>query len=224
MADGIVMPDLSGLKSRLREAQKLLGSTEPVLKLWRLVVLRDIAQTFRVGGQPAWAPLAPGTIAARREGKGDGGAKPLVRTGGPGSLSHSFDGIVTGNRLTIFSNNPIAPLMEFGTQPHDIEAKPGHVLAIPTGPFTLAGLGKSRATGRGSFIFSPAGRRPPKRLRGREGKAVVPYASVIFRHKVHHPGTVPRPMLPAPDRIVPELNKQATAFILKKLLMRSENG
>jgi len=120
---------------------------------------------------------------------------------------------VTDRSVTVFSPSPIAIFQELGTKgPYQIRAKPGGFLAIPTGPKTLAGLGRSKATGRGSFLFSP-GKTIPKRFAGRVGKAVVPFESVIFRREVTHPGLVPRPVLPTPEQLAPRLQRDGQAFL-----------
>lgn len=213
MAVGIRSPDLRDLAARLKESEAFFKSPTPLLKAWGVTVLGEIDRNFQAGGRPAWKPLAASTIAARRQGKGGGSAQPLQDTG---ALRKSFDYSVAGRTLTVFSNAVTAVFAEFGTRAHAIVAKTAQALAIPTGAFTLAGLGGSRATGRGSFIFTPkAGQKIPKRLRGRVGKAVAPFKGVIFRKRVNHPGTVPRPVLPTPEQIVPKLVQVGEAFLLR---------
>ena len=213
--------NLPRLIQTVRQAEQVVGRPEPIAKAFGVTVLGWIGQTFRQGGRPAWAPLKPWTLAGRRQGRGAGSAQPLQNTG---ALRNSFDFTVAGPRCTVFSTNPVAVFQEFGTRgPYEIRAKPGHALALPAlalgggknqRPTVLAGLGRSKATGRGSFLFSPGGtKRVPARLAGRVGQAVVPYKQAIFVQKVTHPGLPARRMLPLPEQIGPALQAAAERLI-----------
>ena len=209
----LTAPDLAAVTARIARAEELFKRPEPLLKVWGVSVLALIGQNFRVGGHPRWAPLKPSTLAARRQGKGKGGGKPLENTG---ALRQSFDFRTGARQVTVFTNNPVAAFHEFGTHgPYEIRAKHGKALAIPTDPMTLSGLGRSTPTGRGSFTLAASGQKIPKRLAGRVGKTVVPFKSVIFRQKVTHPGLPARPMLPTPEQLVPALVRDADAFFAK---------
>jgi hypothetical protein len=116
----------------------------------------------------------------------------------------------------VFSRSPIAAFHEFGTRPYEIRPKrPGGVLAIPAGPYTKAGLGRSAPIrGRASYRFQPApGQRIPRRLAGRVGKPVLPYTAVRFVRRVHHPGLPARPMLPTAAEIAPTLRQIALDYL-----------
>lgn len=214
---GITLPkNLAPLLAQLRTAEQELRNPERLLKAWGVTVLQAVDQNFRDQGNPKWKPLAPSTIAARRKGKGGGSPQILQDTT---VLRRSFDFTTTPKRVTAFSRDPKAVFHEFGTAgPYAIRAKHGKVLAIPVGPKTLAGLGRSTPTGRGSFLFTPGpGQRIPRRFRGRVGKAVLPFSSLIFRTEVHHPGLVARPMLPRENVLVPKLIADGQAFLARVL-------
>jgi hypothetical protein len=133
------------------------------------------------------------------------------------ALQGSFEVQQRGRAVTLYSRSPIAIYHEYGTgtyagkRKYPITAKHAKALAIPTGEMTLAGLGRSTRTRTGGFIFAPATgqKRIPKRLRGRVGKTVRPYKSMVFRKSVMHPGVPARPMLPDPKRLVPKLQAAA---------------
>lgn len=202
---------LQGATAQLRAVAQVLGRPQPLLKVWAVELLKDVQQTFRTGGRPAWTPLKPSTLAAKRVGRGSkrSTAQPLQ------SLARTFDAMATDREAVVFSRSPVAGYHERGTRgPYEIRPRNAKVLAIPVGPFTLAGLGRSAPTGRGSFTFVPApGQRTPRRFQGRAGKAAVPFKDVIFRPKVTHPGLPARPMLPTVERIGPVLQRAGEAFL-----------
>lgn len=229
----LIPPDLRELTSRIQEAERAFGNPGPLLKAWGVTILGLVDRNFRDGGNPKWQPLRPGTLFSRRWKKAVGRRGTVLRLASEisrgaglayaqthplqntGALRRSFDFAVQPRRLTVFSRSPVAVWHEFGTKPYIIRPKVAKALIIPTGPFTLAGLGRSAPTGRGSFIFTPAKRqkRIPERLKNRIGKVVVPYENFIFRDEVHHPGLPARPMLPSPDQAIPALRQAADAFL-----------
>lgn len=201
-----------GVERLLRRAQDVLESPRPVLAAMGTEVEAFIDQTFVAGGRPKWAPLKPSTLAGRRGGKKASNSKPLQDNG---RLRASFEvKALTDNRVEVGSDDERAIWHHFGTNPYDIVAGPGKVLAFPAvvtdisgfglveGQRSLRGLTKARATGRGSFIV-PKGRR----VRGRKpGQAVLPFkGKLTFRHKVHHPGLPARRILPTPEQVTPRL-------------------
>lgn len=200
---------LTRLGQGLLRVERELGTAEPLLQQLGVQVLREIAENFRVGGRPAWKPLAASTLAARRRG---GSAQPLINTG---KLRDSFDARVAPRKLTVFSKSPVAAYHEFGgTHWYDIRPRFAKALALPAGPYSLRYLGRSQPTGRGSFVFTPGTtKRVPKRLANRVGKVVVPFAQVTFVAKVHHPPLTARPMLPTPEQIVPLLEQIVTRYL-----------
>lgn len=192
--------------------QELFRNPTPLLKVWGVRMLREVDEIFRAQGKPPWAPLKPSTIAAKRQGKGSSGVKALA------GLRNSFDFRITGPRqLTVFSTRPEAVFQEFGTKgPYEIRPKHAKALALPflagrdtgkgtagtgrSGRHSLAGLGRAKATGRGSFTTA-------------SGATRVPTTNVSFFKKVIHPGLPARRMLPTIDRAVTILKAEAQAFI-----------
>lgn len=192
--------------------REVLQQPAGLLKAWGLRTLREVDEIFRAQGKPPWAPLRPSTISAKRQGRGTGGPQALA------GLRRSWDARQTGPRsVTVFNTNPIAGFHEDGTKgPYEIRPKHAKALALPflpgrdagkgtagtgkAGRFSLSGLGRSRATGRGSF-------------KGPSGGTKVPYSNVSFRRKVIHPGLPKRPMLPTPAQLIPILQREAAAFI-----------
>lgn len=186
------------LAALFRQVEQALGNADPLLKRFGVTILKEIAENFRVGGRPAWKPLAASTQAARRSGKG---GQILVNTG---RLRDSFDFRTSPKEVVVFSNDPVSVFAQDGTKPHDIVAKNAKALAIPTGAFTKAGLGGARATGRGSY-------------RLKSGKVKAPGKNFLFRKKVHHPGTPARPLLPTDDQILPKLEAVAVDYLQQNL-------
>jgi phage gpG-like protein len=194
--------------------KELVANPTPLLKVFGLRVLREVDEIFRAQGKPAWAPLKPSTVSAKRQatGKASRGTKALA------GLRSTFDMQISGPRqVTVFSTEPKAIFHEFGTKgPYEIRPKTAKALALPflpgrdagtgtarsgkAGKFSLSGLGRARATGRGSFT-TPG------------GATKVAYSNVSFRVKVIHPGLPARRMLPTADQIIPILKREATAFI-----------
>lgn len=224
------------LESRLQTAMLLFRNPRPLLKTWGVVLRKDVAETFHAGGRPRWKPLATSTTIARRRSGGDkwfksgrsGGSYMSIKTANPLKNDHhlekSFDVRVHPQKVVLFSDSPVAIFHEYGTRRgYPITPKRAKWLAIPMGPKTLAGLGRnSTPTATGGFIFrpTPGQKRIPKRLRGREGKAVRPYSSIMFTKRVWHPGVVARPMLPDAERIVPDLKRAADDLIRKTMKKR----
>src|SRR2546422_6794655 len=164
MAVEFTVPDaqLRRLGEQLVQAERIIGTAEPLLKRFGVTILKEIDTNFRVGGRPAWKPLAAWTQAARRGGKG---GQILQNTG---KLAKSFDFVTEPHKLTVFSRSPLAIFHEIGTKgPYEIRPKHGKALALPAGPYSLRGLGRARATGRGSFIV---GKGATGRLKSRVGK------------------------------------------------------
>lgn len=197
---------LQQLGAAFREAVAITERPTPLLKQFGVVVLQEIAENFRVGGRPAWKPIAASTARARRGGQG---GQPLVDTG---RLRDSFDARVGTDEVVIFSRNPVAVFAEFGTVPHEIRARNAKALAIPgltptsTGR-SLRGLGRARSTGRGSF-------------RTTGGKTRVPFRTqdLTFRKAVHHPGTPPRPVLPTVEQVAPKLLTVVEQYVTAALI------
>lgn len=226
------------LEVRLENFERLLRQPRPLLKEWGVILRQDVAQTFRAGGRPPWRPLAINTSAARRRsGAGtwhkagrSGGALMNIAAGRPlkntSALERSFDNVdIKARSVALYSTSNIAAYHEYGTGiaagkgRYTITPKRAKVLAIPTGPKTLSGLGRSSQTATGGFLLAATGQRMPKRLRGRVGKSVQPYKNMVFRKKVKHPGVPERPMLPDPVRITPKL--QASAIGVFRRLVRT---
>lgn len=236
-------PNFADIGNRLLDFERLIGSPEPLLKKWGVIVEREIQQNFAQGGRPKWEPITPWTRAGRR-GTGDS-ARPLVDTG---QLRSSFDHSISGRKLIVFSTDPKAVWHEFGVAPRaEIRPKNAKALALPflkagnlsggragpsiPGQFSLTGLQRSRSVRPGSRTvkFRPAGifgtslgAKIPKRLQGRVGKNVVPYKNIMFVTVIKNwPGIPARPMLPVPEEIAPRLSQIARQELLRTLLARA---
>lgn len=196
MPTTITLPreDLRVLRAYLDAVAERLGSPRPFLQRAGVVTLAAVAENFRRGGVPAWKPLAPLTLAARRGGHG---GQPLVDTG---SLRDSWDMEVTERRLVVFSRAKVAVYHQFGTRPHLIRPRnPNGWLAIPLGPRTAPlALGRGRPSLAGPGLRGRRRRRATEGERGRRG-------AVLFVRAVNHPGVPARPMLPAPRDLMPKL-------------------
>lgn len=225
MPAGIRTIGLREVAAQVREAERLMGSPEPIMKGFQVVVLRKIDEIFRVGGLPKWKPLAPSTVSAKRQGNsksGRGAGLPLQ------GLRDSWDSRIQGKRLEAFSRRPESVFHEFGTKgPYEIRPRPGtKALALPAfgrqtegkpGRFTLEGLQRSRKRKGSGFVFQPAPGRGSGRFAGREGKRVAPYSAIEFFKKVTHPGLVERRMTPTEEQIIPDLVKTAEFFVTRAL-------
>lgn len=223
---GVTRITLSGvapIRAQLQTAEQLFRSPGPLLKVFGVVLLQNVQQTFREGGRPQWKALASSTLAARRE--GGGGAKPLLNTG---ALQRSFDVRTTEREAILYSNSPIARFQNDGTRgPYEIRPKNGKALALPflpgrdsgggtagtgkAGRFSLKGLGRASRNATGAFV---AAKGP------RAGKTVSPHTNVAFYAHVTHPGLTPRPILPTPEQILPELERAGATFLATQLAKR----
>lgn len=217
MATEIIIPVALGqLRDRFNDVAALVRDTTPLMKRYAVQVIREIDENFRVGGRPAWKPLAASTINARRKGSS------LPLHGNTGFLARSWDSRIEPRELVVFSKSPKSRFHQWGTRgPYEIRPKqPGGVLAIPTGNYTKAGLAKSRPIGtRGTYQFNP-GKRVPRHLKGRTGLRVLPYKSLAFVKSVTHPGLPPRPMLPTNEQIIPKLLEITNQYIAEQLVKR----
>lgn len=218
--------NLPGVQRSLEEAVQLLGRPEPLLKAFGVAVLGWIGETFQQGGRPPWAPLSPGTLAAREQptrkrAAAGGSPKPLQSNG---ALRRSFDFTTANTSVTISSNSPVAIFHEFGTGthgagkgPYKIRAKPGHYLALPglgQGPqLTRKGAGRSRKVTATSTLFVPGPKGPSKRFAGREGQRISLYQNIRFRKEVIHPGVAVRRMTPTETQVAPVLEATARRII-----------
>ena len=204
--------DLSSLNGVINQAIQELGSPEPLLKVWAVVLQRDHLLRFQQGGTPQWKPLAPSTQAGKRKG---GGGLPLQ------SLRSDFDVTIDpGNAsVTLGTNNPIALFHQDGTKgPYKIEPKsPGGVLALPFFPERDAGKGSSGSGKAGRFSLKGLGGAKAKKGGGfkKGGKTVRPFSNLAFYRFVMHPGLPARPMLPTVEHIEPLLLASAEAFLAK---------
>lgn len=216
MASGFNAADIAALRAQVGAVRSLAADPRPLLKAWGAQTLRWIDQTFDAGGRPAWAPLKPSTLAARREGGGAGGGRILESRG---HMRRSFDiAELTPDRVVIQSSDPNAVFHQYGTKgPYEIRAKNAKALAIPGGPFSLSDV-KPAPGGATGFVV---GR---KAIRGRQpGQRIAPFKNVTFRQKVMHPGLPPRPMLPEPEQIAPELERVGQK-VLAALTQRGGGG
>jgi phage gpG-like protein len=196
MPTTITLPreDLRVLRAYLDAVAERLGSPRPFLERAGVVTLAAVAENFRRGGVPAWRPLAPLTLAARRGGQG---GRPLVDTG---SLRDSWDMEVTERRLVVFSRAKVAVYHQFGTRPHQIRPRnPSGWLTIPLGPRAPLGLGRGRP-----FLIAEPSRQGWRRRHAAEGERGR-RGAVLFVRVVNHPGVPARPMLPAPRDLMPKL-------------------
>jgi phage gpG-like protein len=109
----------SGLDSALRRLGKLATDVRRVerpLKAIGVYLVGSVQKTIRAGGRPKpFTPLAASTIAARRKGKGRGGAKTLINTG---RLLSSIDSqpVSSGGRpgVAVGTNVSYAAVQHFG--------------------------------------------------------------------------------------------------------------
>lgn len=217
--------NLDRVTAALQSVTQQLGSPRGLLKAFGITVRREIDLIFREGGRPQWKPLAPWTLAGKRQGKRKGSFAILPLQ----SLRTQFVTRVEDRAVTVTQTNPVALFQHFGTRgPYPIRPKNAKALALPNpeggGAFSLAGLGRSRRrpTGGGFTFKAAAGQRVPGRFAGRQGKAVQPRKSIVFFAGVMHPGLVPRPIFPTDAQIIPRLEAAAEAFLA--LLARKVEG
>jgi hypothetical protein len=169
-------PSLLPLVKEVAKVQAIFKTPRPLLKLWGSVILREVHDNFRKGGNPTWVPLAPGTIAGRRQGpgtiskgkrkKGSRGVQPLRDTGAMERGWSVSNTQLEDKKINIYNPDPKAVFHEFGTKgPYPITPKNAKVLALPAiqqdaqgnikGQFSLAGLAKSRQVGKRSYVYQP---------------------------------------------------------------------
>jgi len=115
----------TGLDSALRRLGKLATDVRHVerpLKAIGVYLVGSIQKTIRAGGRPKpFTPLAASTIAARRKGKGHGGAKILIDKA---HLINSIDshpvssgggpGVAVGTNYGKLANGSISETLHFG--------------------------------------------------------------------------------------------------------------
>jgi hypothetical protein len=220
---GVAISGLAATKGLMGDlARELIANPSPLLKVWGIRMVRETHDIIQSGGKPPWAPLAASTVSAKRQGKGSGGVKPLV------GFRDDVDFRLSGDReVTIFIADRRAVFHEHGTKgPYEIKPKNAKALALPflpgrdrgkgtsgsgkAGRFSLAGLGRATATGRGSFTTTG-------------GAVRVPYTNVSFRKKVIHPGLKQRRLLPTEEQAIPLLQRETTAFV-DHLVRRRSGG
>lgn len=231
-------PRLKELREQFQLADKVLGDRKPLLKALGVAMLREVDAIFKAGGKPAWAPLKPSTLFAKRLGKGSKASTSQPLSG----LRNTFDILVENNRVIVYTNSPVAKFHEFGTHgPYEIRPVRAKALALPflpgrdagggltgtgrAGRVSLAGLGRSSRRSTGGFVFHPVkGKKVPGRFAGRAGKPVVALTNVAFYTKVIHPGLPARPMLPTTEQAIPILRNAATLYMLTRVLPKLKGG
>src|SRR5438034_19326 len=72
---------LAAITAGLKETVALGGKPQALLKQMGVEVVKETQRNIKAGGRPAWAPLKPSTLAARRQGKGSGTGQALQNTG-----------------------------------------------------------------------------------------------------------------------------------------------
>lgn len=218
----VLRATMGTLRQQVQQVTALVGSPEPLLKAFGTATLAYIGQTFREGGRPTWKALQPSTLAQRRAGKGSGSVQVLRDTG---ALASSFDMTVSRTRVVVFSNSKVGVWQHEGTRgPYPIRPKVAKALAWAgvaldsgggvIGQRSVAGFGRGRATGRGSFTGTPR----------RGGKTVIPVkagAGIIFRKGVMHPGLPPRRILPTAEQLGPVLARTGEAVVRRLLSQRA---
>ena len=155
-------------------------------------VQRNFASEGALTGAP-WAKLSPNTIVGRR--KGGVGAKILRDTG---QMSQSFVMDFSSEQARVGTAKEYALYHEKGTEPYEIRPKKAKLLAFP------------------SAGGNPLGK--AMKISERKYSAETPFA---FAKVVHHPGLVPRPMLPTAANFRPILERVTINF-LKELQARGE--
>jgi phage gpG-like protein len=105
----------AGLDDVLRRVAKMATDTKHVerpLNEAGEYAVGSVKRNFFAGGRPQkWTPLAPATVAARRKGKGRGGARILMDRG---RLLASIHKSVTTDGVRIGTNYIPAPRHNFG--------------------------------------------------------------------------------------------------------------
>lgn len=120
------MPEIEGLDRLQRRINQLVSDIshpERPLKIAGVYLVGSVQRSMQAGGRPKpFAPLAKSTIAARRKGKGSGGAKILINnahlinsiSSQPGS-SGGGAGIAVGtNYGKLAKGGSIAEVLHFG--------------------------------------------------------------------------------------------------------------
>ena len=164
--------------------QYKLNHPAPMLSAIANVMRAGVREQFASGGNPAWKPNAPSTIAAKlsaglparlKSGRvprrlmqngGFGGSNSILIASGAlrdswgrlGAKGHLEEINESAGTVEIGSDLPVAVWMQKGTRPHDISPKAGRVLAF----MGIKGM-------------------------------------VITRKTIHHPGTAPRPIVITDD-------------------------
>src|SRR5216684_484387 len=138
MAEGI--DGLSQVVSRIGRMATDIKRPEHALKAAGEYLVGSVKRTILAGGRPKpFTPLAASTIAARRKGKGRGGAKPLMNFGnllasiGEEPVSSGGDaGVMVGtNYGKLPKGGSIAATLHFGGRgPYTIAAKNAKALAF----------------------------------------------------------------------------------------------
>lgn len=128
-----------GLK-KLRTLVRQIAPAQ-LLTLIGMRQLKWINDNFRAQGlETPWKPLSPNTIAARRQGKGRGGAQALMNTGRLRQSFVAYGVRVGGSAVTVGTADTRAPYHQYGTAPHRIEAKNAKALRF----FVAAPIGGRR--------------------------------------------------------------------------------
>jgi phage gpG-like protein len=138
-----------------------------------------VNQNFRdEGTEQKWAPLSPNTIAARRKGKGAGGAQILRDTG---HMAMSFTMEVGANRVEVGTADQKAAWHHGGTRPRII--KP-HVAEPPL--LTVR------------FARGKTGRTLARRIHAPGGRPLRFMTALGWRssYAVRYPGLPARPLIP----------------------------
>ena len=93
-----------------------LKNLDPAFKAAGVYMLGSIERNFKEQGRPQkWQALAPATLAARRQGKGKGGAKILIDEGLlKGSITTADAMRTTSDSMVIGTNKIQAARMHFG--------------------------------------------------------------------------------------------------------------
>jgi phage gpG-like protein len=130
------MAEIQGIDrlfKRVREIAKNAADADKPLKAAGVYMLGSIQRNFRAEGRPKkWQKLAPSTLAGRRQGKGEGGAKILTNMG---ILKNSPDLKLLDNGVAVGTNAVQARRLHHG---YDPEGKTGRGHAkTPARPFVM---------------------------------------------------------------------------------------
>lgn len=152
----ILSSDTETALSQLRLVQFQLLHTKPLLQQATTILRLDAREQFAEGGNPAWKPLAPSTIAAKQaaglpanlksgriprrliQNGGFGGATSILVASGKLRDSWSrkdaaghFEGVnEAAGTAEIGSSLPVAVFHQQGTKPFTISPKAGRVLSF----------------------------------------------------------------------------------------------